>query len=285
MRVYVDLFVLVNVVVNGLLLYATAVLTGTRPARWRCLAAALLGAAYATAALWLPSWRSWTGVTLAAAAMLATAFWPVPGRTALAQAGVLAALSAATAGLALGWAGLVGRPPAAAGPWAGSGIWLAPAAASLAAVGAGRLWASVGRRGRQAAGAVHVEVEARGRRAVLRGRLDTANDAADPLSGRPVVLASAERLRPLVGNPGSLTSDPFWAPRFRLIPVRGLGGPPMLLPAVRVDVVRFRAGEARLVSPGALVALYPGRIDAAGGWDAVVPPVLLETAAAEEIIP
>ncbi|HEX6989834.1 MAG TPA: sigma-E processing peptidase SpoIIGA, partial [Bacillota bacterium] len=94
MRLYADLFVVVNVTVNGLLLWATAVLTGTRPVPWRMAAAALLGAAYATAALWLPPLRSPAGVALAAGAMLAGAFWPVAARTALLQAGVLVALSA-----------------------------------------------------------------------------------------------------------------------------------------------------------------------------------------------
>lgn len=275
MRVYADLFILVNLVVNGLLLYATAVLTGTRLAPGRGVGAACLGAAYATAALWLPALRTPAGVTLAAAAMLAAAFWPVPPRTALVQAGVLVALSALTAGLALAWSGL-------AGGWPGTRVWLAPAAAGCGAAAAGRLWAALRRRAHLAAGAVDLEVEAGGGRAVLRGRLDTANDAAEPLSGRPVVLVSAASLHGLLGSPESLMSDPRWAPRFRLIPIRGLGGAPMLLPAVRVDTLRLQAGQTRWISREAIVALYPGRIDAAGGWDAVVPPALLETAVAEE---
>lgn len=283
-RVYADLFILVNVTVNGLLLYGTAVLSGTRLKPWRAATAALLGAAYATAALWFPAWRSPAGVTVAAAAMLATAFWPVPVRTALAQAGLLVTLSAVTAGLALAWGGMAGGHPLVgpAGGWPEARIWFGPAAAGLAAAGAGRLWAAMRRRARLAAGAVDVEVEAQGGRAVLRGRLDTANDAAEPLSGRPVILASAESLNPLLGGAESLTRDPFWAPRFRLVPVRGLGGTPMLLPAIRVDVVRLQTGGTRLISREALIALYPGRIDAAGGWDAVVPPALLETAVADD---
>lgn len=176
-----------------------------------------------------------------------------------------------------------------------SGAWAAAiiGCAGAAAV-AGGIFSRVIRRTRR--GNLYtaaVQVLLLGRRISLRGRIDTGHDGTDPLDGSPVVVAEAGVFSSLLAMSGSAGgdgkapeaahSDPFnrlWpqlargplAKRVRLFSFRSLGQEHGLLPSVRTDAVEVEYAPGRFRRfPGAVVALYPGRLGAPGSFNALIP--------------
>lgn len=226
-----------------------------------------------------------------------------------------AALAVEVSGPGPGTSLIVGRPFS---PGADSGNWAAAIIGCAAAVAAaGGLFSRVVRRTRR--GNLHtaaVRVLLLGEVVRLVGRIDTGHDAADPLDGSPVLVAEARAFRSFMpretasrgglwgvarqlppggrepdGGDGSAAADPFhrlWprlargplARRVRLFPFRSLGREHGLLPAVRSDAVEVEYAPGRYRRfPGAVVALYPGRLGVRGRFDALIP---LDMVAAEE---
>ena len=110
--------------------------------------------------------------------------------------------------------------------------------------------------------------------------VDTGNTLADPVSGRPVMVAEGERLAGLFPqdcrpSPGDLR-DPAaaltrlgkgaWRSRFRLLPYRSVGVDRGLLLAVRMDSLEL---DGRRGGP-ALVALSPTPVSDGGGYQALI---------------
>ncbi|HEY8449614.1 MAG TPA: sigma-E processing peptidase SpoIIGA [Bacillota bacterium] len=274
MLIYADVFAAVNLLVDFCLLLAVANVTATVVPWWRLVLGALVGSAYATVALLVPSTQHPLVALVAAWAMLAVAFWPVPWRKAVAQGLALVLLAATTAGLALAVGQLAA--PMGVGRWPRLSLLAVLVAAATGACLATRWWRGARRGSLQHLGEVKVELLVSGRRLSLTGRVDSGNDAYEPLSGQPVVLAAETGLRPLIGSSERLLADPRpWGRRFRLVPVTGLGGARLLLPALRVDRLTIAGANGTVVCDGVYVAIVPGSLDPGGRWQALVPSTLL----------
>lgn len=113
---------------------------------------------------------------------------------------------------------------------------------------------------------------------VLTALMDTGNTLADPVSGRPVMVAEGEKLqsflpekigREQLRDPVSAMeclSDTGEGRRFRLLPYRSVGVECGMLLALRVD--RVQVGEEDYGSM--LVALSPNLVSDGGGYNALV---------------
>ena len=127
---------------------------------------------------------------------------------------------------------------------------------------------------------VPVRLVLAGRSVTLTALVDTGNTLADPVSGRPVMVAEGERLAGLFPqdcrpSPGDLR-DPAaaltrlgkgaWRSRFRLLPYRSVGVDRGLLLAVRMDSLEL---DGRRGGP-ALVALSPTPVSDGGGYQALI---------------
>ena len=251
MTVYLDLVILLNFLVDGLLLMGANRLVGY-PIGWkRAVWAAAFGGIYAGVCM-LPDCRFlgnllWRLVSLAAMSCIAYGWHP----SALRRGAVFVLLSMALGGIALG----LGR---------GGFLPLFLAAGGIA------LLCSVGIRA--PIGAVKyqpVELLWKGQRTKLTALVDTGNTLRDPITGNGVLVAGMNvglRLgisREIINDPISgLTAANI--PGARLIPYRAVGKPGGMLLMLRLDEVRM---GGRVISP--MVAFAPEEIGRDGSYQAL----------------
>ena len=263
--IYVDTLFVLNGAVDYLLLLAAARLAGEPLDRLRSALGAVLGGGYAVA-VFLPGldFLARPPCRLAAAVlMVLTAFWR--SRRLLRQVVIFFALACAFGGGVLAIGLLGGRGLTLSAGVLSSAMDLkivllsaagCYAALSLVLRGAGR-HAGPGGELRQ------VRLTLGERQTELTALVDTGNTLTDPATGRPVLVAEADCLAPLLPagvrlGPEAL-EDPAgaleglegpWRRRFRLLPYRAVGVERGLLLALRLDKVQV-GGEDR----GALVSM------------------------------
>lgn len=106
--------------------------------------------------------------------------------------------------------------------------------------------------------------------------IDTGNLATDPMSSKPVVFVKKELMSPLLGGYGDLSrcDDPKIKIRFRLIPIKGMGGERLLV-GLRCD--RLLIGKNEVAVENVVIALDEDE-GSYGGHK-----VLMPSAIAEEI--
>ncbi|HEY3315577.1 MAG TPA: sigma-E processing peptidase SpoIIGA [Bacillota bacterium] len=299
MRVYADIFLIENFLIDLALLWAAAGLA-RRPARpWRLALGAALGAGYALFALagpW-PMARGLMARLLVAAAMLAAAFCPVGWGvfagllaylllTAVFLGGTVLALSLLTSSIGL---------RVALGP-ADTGWWTIAAGLAIAFIGGRAAWAHFRRRAGEEGRLLQLEVEIDRRRADFTALVDTGNQLQDPFSGHPVVvvelgavseiipagLADIYGTGPAAGLEGqaldTLTGldrlPPPWPARVRLVPFTSLGRENGLLLGFRPDSVTVRDDRRRARYRDVVVCVYAGALSAAGTYNALLHPDL-----------
>lgn len=240
MRIYLDIVVLLNFLVDLLLLLGTNRLSGF-PSDWRrLLAASGLGAIYAGSCL-LPGFRFlgnlfWRLTSLGLMAVLAFGW----NRSMPKRCGVFVILSLALGGIAMGAEHLTFR-----------GLLLS----------AGALWvlsriAFGGRVGSQEY--IPLTIIWQGRRVELIALRDSGNTLRDPVTGEQVLVISAQAAQRLTG----LTREQLCAPLetlaarpipgLRLIPYHAVGSGGAMMLALRFEDVRLGTGKR-----SALVAFAP----------------------------
>lgn len=245
MRVYLDLVVLLNFLVDLLLLLGTDRLCG-RCASWkRLLAASALGGVYGGVCLFprltFLGNTLWRAVFLILMAVIA--FGACAG--ALRRGVLFFLLSMALGGLALGL---------------GDGGPLALVSAALGLT----LICALGFRGRaEKKTYVPVELSYGTKHLRFMALRDTGNDLRDPITGKPVLVVSAEIGQKLLGLTQEQIRSPVSAvteiPGLRLIPYHTISGQGSLLPAIRVP--EMRVGQ---VCGGGIVAFSPEKLDREG---------------------
>ena len=281
--IYVDTLFVLNGAVDYLLLLAAARLAGEPLDRLRSALGAVLGGGYAVA-VFLPGldFLARPPCRLAAAVlMVLTAFWR--SRQLLRQVVIFFALACAFGGGVLAIGLLDGRGLTLSAGVLSSAMDLkivllsaagCYAALSLVLRGAGRHTGPGGEL-RQ------VRLTLGERQTELTALVDTGNTLTDPATGRPVLVAEAGCLAPLLPagvclGPEAL-EDPAgaleglegpWRRRFRLLPYRAVGVERGLLLALRLDKVQV-GGEDR----GAmLAALSPTPVSDGGNYRALIGP-------------
>ena len=251
MTVYLDLVVLLNFLVDGLLLMGANRLTGY-PAGWRrCALAAALGSVYAGACI-LPEYRFlgntlWRLVCLAAMAGIAFG-WSLG---ALRRGTIFVLLSMALGGMATG----IGRGNFASLVLAAAGVLLLCTLGVRSPLGIDKYQP--------------VELHWKGQKIKLTALLDTGNTLTDPITGASVLVVGVDVGRKL-GISREMIHDPIGAlargdiPGARLIPYRAVGKPGGMLLALRLEQVRL---GGRTISP--MVAFAPQEIGGQEGYQAL----------------
>lgn len=242
MTVYLDLVILLNFLVDGLLLVGANRLLGY-PSGWRrCALAALLGGAYAGICM-LPDLRFmgnllWRAVSLVAMSGIAFGW----NGSALRRGTVFVLLSMALGGMALG----LGNGDFISLVLAAAGVVLLCAMGIKTPLGIKRYFP--------------VELRWRGRRLKLTALVDTGNTLVDPITGGSVLVVGMD-VGVKLGIPREMISDPVTAltvgqlPGARLIPYRAVGKPGGMLLMIRFEEVLV---NGRAVSP--MVAFSPEEI-------------------------
>lgn len=241
LRVYLDLAVMLNMLVDFMLLMATNTLAGF-PTDWkRSLAAAALGGLYGGFCL-LPGLAflgtiGWRAVFLGLMAALAFGW----NRGSLKRIGVFILLSMALGGIATGF----GRGRFGQILLAGAVLWLLCRVAFGGSVGGQEY--------------VPVTVSYGDKELKVLALKDTGNTLRDPVSGEPVLVLSADAAAKLTG----LTRQQIAAPLetvasgtvsgLRLIPYRAVGQGSGMMIAMRFENVKIGSRQQK-----ALIAFSPG---------------------------
>lgn len=251
MAVYLDLVVLLNFLVDGLLLMGANRLTGYSAGWKRCALAAAVGGVYAGVCM-LPECRFlgntlWRTVSLAGMAVIAYG-WNV---SALRRGTIFVLLSMALGGMAMGL---------------GSGDFpsLVLAAGGVALLCAMGIKNPLGMKKYQP-----VELCWRGRKLKLTALVDTGNTLRDPITGGSVLVVGTD-VGSRLGISREMICDPITAltkgdiPGARLIPYRAVGKPGGMLLMVRFEEVKL---NGRTISP--MVAFAPEEIGQNDGYQAL----------------
>lgn len=284
---------LVNLVMDLLWFWLTALLSGIAPQWWRLGAASLLGAAIALlpwAAPW--GWAAATGpaVLAGSVALLLVAFGRKPWRQMLRLTGFFFAIPGATWGVV----NLL-TTPRGAGHWSGLPVQAsyAPGLVSvgflLVVAGAHLIVRSLQERRRITQFRCWLRIGLGDERIDLPALVDTGNGLTLPGGGRPVAVVEAAALSQLL--PPSLTAaglahgleqvPPEWRPRLHLVPYSALGNTGSYLLAVRPDSLAT-SGEpgGPWTAVQGVVGLANQPLDPEGRFRAIVPPALLPHEAA-----
>lgn len=252
MRVYADLVVVLNFLVDFLLLLGTNRLSGFPPGVGRAAAAAALGAAYSGMCL-IPGFRFlgntlWRLVSLGFMAVIAFGW----NKSAVKRCGVFVLLSMAMGGIATGF---------------GSGsFW-------MIAVAAAGVWilCRIGFGGR-ISGREYVPLEIRHQEKTVRltALRDSGNTLRDPITGEPVLVIDAAAAGELTGLTAQQLKTPLETlarqeiPGLRLIPYRAVGQQGGMMLAMRFSDVTV--GNSRRP---ALVAFAAEAIGGGEGYRAL----------------
>lgn len=275
--VYLDMLFLLNLIVDYLLLLASARITGTMISRLRLALGALIGAVYA-AALFLPGWAwlSHPACRLCAAVlMVLTGFGAGSGllRRLLVFFGASAALGGVV--LALQLLGTGGLTLENGVLYTGFDVRLLLVTALVCYAALSLIFGKAARHGGTRRDLCSARLILGEKTLSLTVLMDTGNTLTDPASNRPVMVAQAQALKALlpdgidpadpVGTMERLQNDPI-KQRLRLLPYRAVGVERGMLLALRTD--RVVLGDREL--KGLLVALSPTPVSDAGGYQALM---------------
>jgi stage II sporulation protein GA (sporulation sigma-E factor processing peptidase) len=287
--VYADLLFLINAGMDGLCLLLAGRLLHRKVRPWRCVIGAVLGGAYAVAALLLPDVGQAPSLLCDLAvcvAMCAIVFgegrrgW-VKGL--LSSVGVYFALSMALGGVMTALYHLLNRTGAASllaglseGGGDGLGSWLFLLLVLVG--GAVSLWGGrlLGRS--RAVRLCTVTVELDGRSVTLQGIVDSGNLLRDPIGGQAVICAEKKALAELLSPP--------------LLAVMG-GAPPQAVSLSPSDAKRIRVIPADTATGGGILyGFFPDKVmltaedgGAAREVDAVVAVTSISTSGVTALIP
>ena len=281
-EVYVDLYFLINTCMDLLCMMLTAALLHRFVRRWRAILAAVLGGLYAVAALLLGldgitgflldmtvavliCALGFAGKTLSARRFFQTV--PVYLLVSVLLGGVMTALYALLNRLQLPLDSLQGD---------GLSVWtfaLLTAVAGFATAKGGRFLGFSAK-----TKSVTLRLTLFGKTSTLRALVDSGNLLQDPLSGKSVIVADINLLRPSLPRPLARAlnspdvtdwlSDPVYAPRLRLIPIHTASGD-SVLPALIPDQLLI-TDHKDTYPADYLIALAPITASAKG-FDAIVP--------------
>lgn len=280
--VYLDALFLLNAVMDYLLLLCSARLAGEELHRLRMAAGGVLGGVYAAAAV-LPGMEFLLHpMYKIGSAVLMVVIGLGKSRRLLRQSVIFFALACAFGGGVLAVSLLGGQ-----GMSIGSGVIYSGMDIKIVLLSAAGCYAvftlalsRVGRHTVHAGELVPTRLRIFDREISFTSFVDTGNTLTDPVSGRSVMVAEADRITPLFPDEHTPRSEDLLAPaqalsrlntgawrgRFRLLPYRSVGVECGLLLAVRMDHVYLNEEDQGAM----LVALSPTPVSDGGGYRALL---------------
>lgn len=293
MEVYVDLLLLVNWALNSWSLWLTAVLVGSRVSKIRLVLAALLGAIYALGMLtpWAPWFEHIAAKLLMAMVMNMVCFLPGKLAELFHLASVFLLVSCMTAGAVSGLYGLFGRQ---AGDSSGLSygelpIWLLAISVGMTALFGRRFLNLIENRLVHVVNRAQLTIELGGRSVHLSALVDSGNQLAEPISGRPVIVVSLSAVdellpRELVDFAGTnanwdesldMLSDIQLVARLRFIPYRSVATHGGVLLGLRTDSIRIEHERGSVEVPSGIIAISTEPLSQQNRYQALLPVRLL----------
>ncbi|MCG0276978.1 MAG: sigma-E processing peptidase SpoIIGA [Thermanaeromonas sp.] len=298
--VYLDMVLLVNLIMDYIILWATGRLAQVSTNGWRLLAGATLGAAYALT-LFFPHREPWLWFLvkiLFSFLMLLLAFYPLTWQKLLQVFGCFYLVSFIMGGAVVG--GLyLSNNLLAAPALAGRGLLVHPLPSAWLVLGVLAAvflvnWgsATIKKNFWQALLQLPIVIGLEGKRLALKALVDTGNNLRDPLTGRPVIIVEYQALKPILpeeirsrvraGEEPELEkivtslAGTAWATKVRIIPFHSLGRTGGLLLGFKPDEVIIFWEEQLIKITDVIVGLCWNRLAPGGNYRALLHPDLLE---------
>ena len=277
--IYIDALFALNLLVNYLLLLATAKIAAAHPARLRILLGALFGALYAVAAffpqfgfLTAPPMRIVSGVS-----MVLIAFGSK--RRLLRISLIFLAVSAAFGGVIFAISLFTAAPTVPGQMYLPINLRILVIAFALCYAVMSLVFARLGRN--IGGKLLQIEITRRGQTVTCTGLIDTGHSLLDPVTGTPVLVVETGVVLPLFSSEasalleGNLAAFPIEllsalgdtrdGGSMYLIPYTAVGVSSGFLLAFRPDALRIDGRERRGVS----IALSPSRVSDGGRYAAL----------------
>ncbi|WP_433946148.1 sigma-E processing peptidase SpoIIGA [Paenibacillus sp. SN-8-1] len=305
MVVYIDLIFLMNLVIDGSLLWVTAWMRKLKVKKWRTAAAAVIGALYVLM-MFLPQLSFlYTFLTkfLFSVIMLWVAFGFGSLQNYLRNMGAFYIVNFVAAGGILGIHYLL---QSSGEVW--SGIWYTTTGGAGFEIKLGALFILVvfavvllwfksvqsSRQRQQRLNTYLGEVTVRIEEVEVSctGLIDTGNQLTDPLTRMPVMVMEASLWENFLpgGWAGKLSSGGAdnlimelsedsafpWRDRLRLVPYRGINKGSQFMIALKPDTVSVVIGDKRTTTSRVLIGLDGGRLSSEGAYKAIIHPQLTE---------
>lgn len=275
-KVYVDVLLVLNYIINMLLIMCTAKLTGRRPKRRRIVAAALFGSA-SSLTIFLPFFGFWSSIfskIIISAVLVLVAFSYRDGKSFVKQWFAFFAVNFFFAGVMLA----VWMAFSPSGMIYYNGIVYFDISSftlivtTIAAYAVLTLAHKLTRGGRVATAVYRTDILYGGRTVSVRGLVDTGNSLYEPFSDTPVMVCSLGDIAPLLPDGaaeailrGEHMTSAFnrFGLRLRLVPYGNVGGAGTV-PAFHPELVRLTGEGGEKVVERVYVAMTTDRI---GGDD------------------
>ncbi|MEF2964663.1 sigma-E processing peptidase SpoIIGA [Paenibacillus sp. M1] len=305
MVVYLDLIFLMNLLIDGSLLAATAWMRKLKPAIWRLILSAGVGASYVVM-MFLPELSfMFTFIVkfLFSVAMLWIAFGFGSLQNYLRNLGAFYIVNFVAAGGILGIHYLMQNSGEL---W--NGIFYTATGGMQFSLKVGAVFVLVvffavlawfrlvlaSRRRQERLASFFAEVRVRIDEAEVRctGLVDTGNQLTDPLSRLPVMVMETSLFRDYLPDtltePGAgMQADNLllecaedeafpWRDRLRLVPYRGINKGSQFMLAMKPDEVGIMADGREFVTNRVLIGLDAGRLSAEGAYRAIIHPALTD---------
>ncbi|MGM0501651.1 MAG: sigma-E processing peptidase SpoIIGA [Bacillota bacterium] len=293
--VYLDLLLAVNLIMNYLLLWATAKLSDLKYKIWRLLLVSLLGSCY-TIIVILPQFRFLNKFFIhivISLLMILGAFAPLTRKLFLKVLGYFYLITFATAGGILALYNLTGGSPldslASILNISPDNLWIIILGSILIVIIGQFGWGFIQQKILPNIFCLPIKITFDDGVAELIALVDTGNHLQDPLTKTPVIVVEVDALTNLLPQevaeifdyaPQNQTVlfeqiiDTPWANRFRLIPFSSLGVDNGMLVGFRPDEVLIKASEEELTIKRAIIALKKGKLNQDNDYQALLNPEL-----------
>ncbi|GIM47461.1 sporulation sigma-E factor-processing peptidase [Collibacillus ludicampi] len=302
---YVDVFWLINAVMDSFILFLTAWMARREVRWWRFLVGAVIGASYALL-LFMNDWAKvglvFTVKVLVSLVIIYATFTPRGLIEWIRLFALFYLASFITGGAAFGLSALFqsGTSVEDRLVYLGGGpVWIMPiklifvfAAIPLVYFLGKTAWKRLLQLRRREEHLWHVEVVFCGQSFVLKGLLDTGNSLTDPLSRLPVAVADWSVFRSVLPETivrafehgkdpmsqlGGSEIDAEWQSRLRLVPYRGIGNAMGMLLAFRPDQCICRRENEEYPYERLLIGLNPKGLSSDGTYQMILHPSFLTT--------
>lgn len=301
MAVYVDLLFAVNLALNCWALWLSSVLIGHRLQLGSLLLSASLGAVYALGLVtpWAHLFTHPAGKLLLAVAMVVIAFRPHLVMRVLSLTGLFLVVSCLTAGCVLGIYGLINNGQSGTLAYGQLPLWVLALAVVALALGSQRVISLLENRLVHVANRADLTFQLDGRVVHLTGLVDSGNQLADPLGGRPVAVVSLAALADVLpeeivalassDSPWEQSlvglAEHAWAGRVRFIPFRSVGRRSGMLLGFGVDQVAVSSAAGCRETENVVLALSRDPLSDQDAYQVLIPLRLLPAARSVQEVP
>ncbi len=287
-EVYADITLLINIIMDFVILWATARLSKISPVISRMGVAAVMGGLYAVGYLWpqLEFFYSFPAKVIFSCLMLMVAL-PIESWDVFKRAFILFyAINFTVAGATIAFSYMITSEAISFNYYY---VWLAGGVGCALVIGifGGKI---ITDRVIPHLLKFRVEMKFEQKTCTGKGFLDTGNSLRDPLTNKPVIVAEYDFLKDCLPgdvqeamensqDEGRMLDELIvssWARRLRLIPFTSIGKSNGMLVGIRADEVKVDLGKNHPAYKNMVIGIYKGKLSSQNNYQMLIPAEIVE---------